>query len=77
MTGDTVSAATETVFEIFAAILSLHLLLQIFGSPSTPALTCFIGYLTHIRKVFGGNHVVPKYYSVLVKHMDKGLTALQ
>lgn len=75
MTGDTVSAATETVFEIFAAILSLHLLLQIFGSPSTPALT--IGYLTYIRKVFGGNREVPKYYSVLAKHMDTGLTALQ
>lgn len=75
VTGDTVSAATETVFEIFAAILSLHLLLMIFGSPSTPALT--IGYLTYVGKVFEGNCEVPKFYSVLVKHMDKGLTTLQ
>lgn len=41
----------------------------------SPALT--IGYLTYVGKIFGGNCEVPKYYSVLVKHMDKGLTTLQ
>lgn len=52
-----------------------HLLLQTFGSATTPHTT--VNHLTFIKKNLGGGCEPSKYYSLLLKHTDRGLPGLR